>query len=103
MCHIWPDLVVRGAGGTAVVRTHQLIKDARPIHVLAYSGKYRPGKRENLPTPSGSDRRKVRSGWVGFTLGRVARKVSELGSGVCVHGQRRVVHRYVVCQYTLGC
>lgn len=44
MCHIWPDLVVRGVGGTAVVRTHQLIKDARPINVLAYSGKCRPGE-----------------------------------------------------------
>lgn len=38
MCHVWPDLVVRGIGGTAVVRTRQLVKDARAVNVLAYNG-----------------------------------------------------------------
>lgn len=38
MCHVWPDIVVRGVGGTAVLRTRQLVKDARPVSVLAYNG-----------------------------------------------------------------
>lgn len=40
MCHVWPDIVVRGVGGTAVVRTRQLVKDARPVYALAYNGVY---------------------------------------------------------------
>lgn len=38
MSHIWPDIVVRGVGGTAVVRTRQLVKEARPANVLVYNG-----------------------------------------------------------------
>lgn len=38
MSHVWPDIVVRGVGGTAVVRTRQFVKDARPVSVLAYNG-----------------------------------------------------------------
>ena len=38
MCHVWSDIVVRGSGGTAVLRTRQLVKDARPVSVLVYNG-----------------------------------------------------------------
>ncbi|CAM9322343.1 unnamed protein product, partial [Hapterophycus canaliculatus] len=39
MSHIWPDIVVRGMGGTIVVRTRQLVKEARPANVLVYNDK----------------------------------------------------------------
>ncbi|CBJ32837.1 conserved unknown protein [Ectocarpus siliculosus] len=39
MSHVWPDIVVRGAGGTMVVRTRQLVKDARAANVLVYNDK----------------------------------------------------------------
>ncbi|CAM9127087.1 unnamed protein product, partial [Sphacelaria rigidula] len=39
MCCIWPDLIMRGIGGTAVIRTRQLIKDAVPVSVLVYIDK----------------------------------------------------------------
>ena len=40
MSHVWPDIIVRGVGGTIVVRTRQLIKDARAANVLVYNGKH---------------------------------------------------------------
>eukprot|EP00903_Cladosiphon_okamuranus_P013127 g12243.t1 len=39
MSHVWPDILVRGVGGTIVVRTRQLVKDARPANVLVYNDK----------------------------------------------------------------
>ncbi|CAN0064563.1 unnamed protein product, partial [Ectocarpus sp. 12 AP-2014] len=39
MSHVWPDIVVRGIGGTMVVRTRQLVKDARAANVLVYNDK----------------------------------------------------------------
>lgn len=38
MSHVWPDILVRGVGGTIVVRTRQLVKDARAANVLVYNG-----------------------------------------------------------------
>lgn len=38
MSHVWPDVIVRGVGGTVVVRTRQLTKDARAANVLVYNG-----------------------------------------------------------------
>lgn len=40
MSRVWPDIVVRGVGGTMVVRTRQLVKDARAANVLVYNGVY---------------------------------------------------------------
>lgn len=42
MSHVWPDILVRGVGGTIVVRTRQLIKDARAANVLVYNGEQLP-------------------------------------------------------------
>ncbi|CAM9149637.1 unnamed protein product, partial [Ectocarpus sp. 13 AM-2016] len=39
MSHVWPDIVVRGVGGTMVVRTRQLVNDARAANVLVYNDK----------------------------------------------------------------
>lgn len=38
MSHVWPDILVRGVGGTIVVRTRQLVKDARAANALVYNG-----------------------------------------------------------------
>lgn len=47
MCHIWPDLIVRGIGGTLVLRTRQLVKDVKSVSVLAYNGEFLGSRQKN--------------------------------------------------------